>query len=61
LPTSVPPEYEKAVEAKQVAPAAVETQRQVLSEGDRGQQKVATGEGEAEFDPGGTQGQAKAE
>jgi regulator of protease activity HflC (stomatin/prohibitin superfamily) len=43
------PEYEKAVEAKQVAQQQVETQRQVLAQREiEAQQKVATAKGEAE-------------
>ncbi len=43
------PEYEKAVEAKQVAQQQVETQRQILAQREiEAQQKVATAKGEAE-------------
>ena len=43
------PEYEKAIEAKQVAQQQVETQRQVLAQREiEAQQKVATAKGEAE-------------
>jgi prohibitin 1 len=55
------PEYEKAVEAKQVAQQQVETQRQVLAQrGIEAQQKVATAKGEAESILVVAQGQAKA-
>ena len=43
------PEYEKAIEAKQVAQQQVETQRQVLAQREiEAQQKVATAKGDAE-------------
>lgn len=43
------PEYEKAIEAKQVAQQQVETQRQVLAQREiEAQQKVVTAKGEAE-------------
>jgi hypothetical protein len=43
------PEYEKAIEAKQVAQQQVETQKQVLAQREiEAQQKVATAKGEAE-------------
>ena len=43
------PEYEKAIEAKQVAQQQVETQRQILAQREiEAQQKVATAKGEAE-------------
>jgi regulator of protease activity HflC (stomatin/prohibitin superfamily) len=55
------PEYEKAVEAKQVAQQQVETQRQVLAQREiEAQQKVATAKGEAEAILVVAQGQAKA-
>jgi regulator of protease activity HflC (stomatin/prohibitin superfamily) len=55
------PEYEKAVEAKQVAQQQVETQRQVLAQREiEAQQKVATAKGEAESIQVVAQGQAKA-
>jgi regulator of protease activity HflC (stomatin/prohibitin superfamily) len=55
------PEYEKAVEAKQVAQQQVETQRQVLAQREiEAQQKVATAKGEAESILVVAQGQAKA-
>jgi len=55
------PEYEKAVEAKQVAQQQVETQRQVLFQREiEAQQKVATAKGEAESSSVVAQGQAKA-
>jgi hypothetical protein len=55
------PEYEKAVEAKQVAQQQVETQRQVLAQRKiEAQQKVATAKGEAESILVVAQGQAKA-
>jgi len=55
------PEYEKAVEAKQVAQQQVETQRQVLAQREiEAQQKVATSKGEAESILVVAQGQAKA-
>ena len=43
------PEYEKAIEAKQVAQQQVETQKQILAQREiEAQQKVATAKGEAE-------------
>jgi prohibitin 1 len=55
------PEYEKAVEAKQVAQQQVETQKQVLAQREiEAQQKVATAKGEAESILVVAQGQAKA-
>ncbi|MGQ9646582.1 MAG: SPFH domain-containing protein [Thermodesulfobacteriota bacterium] len=55
------PEYEKAVEAKQVAQQQVETQRQILAQREiEAQQKVATAKGEAESILVVAQGQAKA-
>lgn len=55
------PEYERAVEAKQVAQQQVETQRQVLAQREiEAQQKVATSRGEAESILVVAQGQAKA-
>ncbi len=55
------PEYEKAVETKQVAQQQVETQRQVLAQREiEAQQKVATAKGEAESILVVAQGQAKA-
>jgi regulator of protease activity HflC (stomatin/prohibitin superfamily) len=55
------PEYERAVEAKQVAQQQVETQRQVLAQREiEAQQKVATSKGEAESILVVAQGQAKA-
>jgi regulator of protease activity HflC (stomatin/prohibitin superfamily) len=55
------PEYEKAVEAKQVAQQQVETQRQVLAQREiEAQQKVATAKGEAESIQVVAQGQARA-
>jgi prohibitin 2 len=43
------PEYEGAIEAKQVAQQQVETQRQILAQREiEAQQKVATAKGEAE-------------
>jgi len=55
------PEYEKAIEAKQVAQQQVETQRQVLAQREiEAQQKVATAKGEAESIQVVAQGQAKA-
>jgi regulator of protease activity HflC (stomatin/prohibitin superfamily) len=55
------PEYEKAIEAKQVAQQQVETQRQVLAQREiEAQQKVATSKGEAEAILVVAQGQAKA-
>jgi len=54
-------EYEKAIEAKQVAQQQVETQRQVLAQREiEAQQKVATAKGEAESILVVAQGQAKA-
>ncbi len=55
------PEYEGAIEAKQVAQQQVETQKQVLAQRDvEAQQKVATAKGEAESILVVAQGQAKA-
>src|SRR5512139_1044651 len=55
------PEYEKAIEAKQVAQQQVETQRQVLAQREiEAQQKVASAKGEAESILVVAQGQAKA-
>ena len=55
------PEYEKAIEAKQVAQQYVETQRQVLAQREiEAQQKVATAKGEAESIQVVAQGQARA-
>ena len=55
------PEYEGAIEAKQVAQQQVETQRQVLAQREiEAQQKVATAKGEAESIQVVAQGQAKA-
>jgi regulator of protease activity HflC (stomatin/prohibitin superfamily) len=55
------PEYEKAIEAKQVAQQQVETQRQVLAQREiEAQQKVATAKGESESILLVAQGQAKA-
>ncbi len=55
------PEYEKAIEAKQVAQQQVETQRQILAQREiEAQQKVATAKGEAESIQVVAQGQAKA-
>ena len=55
------PEYEGAVEAKQVAQQQVETQKQVLAQREiEAQQKVATAKGEAESIQVVAQGQAKA-
>ncbi|MGZ3524849.1 MAG: prohibitin family protein [Thermodesulfobacteriota bacterium] len=55
------PEYERAIEAKQVAQQQVETQRQVLAQREiEAQQKVATAKGEAESILVVAQGQAKA-
>jgi len=55
------PEYERAVEAKQVAQQQVETQRQVLAQREiEAQQKVATAKGDAESIQVEAQGQAKA-
>jgi len=54
-------EYEKAVEAKQVAQQQVETQRQILAQREiEAQQKVATAKGEAESILVVAQGQGKA-
>jgi regulator of protease activity HflC (stomatin/prohibitin superfamily) len=54
-------EYERAIEAKQVAQQQVETQRQVLAQREiEAQQKVATAKGEAESILVVAQGQAKA-
>jgi len=53
-------EYERAIEAKQVAQQQVETQRQVLAQREiEAQQKVATAKGEAESILVVAQGQAK--
>ena len=55
------PEYENAIEAKQVAQQQVETQKQVLAQREiEAQQKVATAKGEAESIQVVAQGQAKA-
>jgi len=55
------PEYERAIEAKQVAQQQVETQRQVLAQREiEAQQKVATAKGEAESILVVAQGQARA-
>jgi len=55
------PEYEKAIEAKQVAQQQVETQKQVLAQREiEAQQKVATAKGESESILLVAQGQAKA-
>jgi len=55
------PEYERAVEAKQVAQQQVETERQILAQREiEAQQKVATARGEAEAILVVAQGQAKA-
>ncbi len=55
------PEYEGAIEAKQVAQQQVETQRQVLAQREiEAQQKVATAKGEAESILVVAQGQAQA-
>jgi regulator of protease activity HflC (stomatin/prohibitin superfamily) len=55
------PEYEGAIEAKQVAQQQVETQKQVLAQREiEAQQKVATAKGEAESINVVAQGQAKA-
>jgi regulator of protease activity HflC (stomatin/prohibitin superfamily) len=55
------PEYEKAIEAKQVAQQQVETQKQVLAQREiEAQQKVATARGESESILLVAQGQAKA-
>ncbi len=54
-------EYEKAIEAKQVAQQQVETQKQVLAQREiEAQQKVATAKGESESILLVAQGQAKA-
>jgi len=54
-------EYERAVEAKQVAQQQVETERQILAQREiEAQQKVATAKGEAEAILVVAQGQAKA-
>jgi regulator of protease activity HflC (stomatin/prohibitin superfamily) len=54
-------DYEKAIEAKQVAQQQVETQRQILAQREiEAQQKVATAKGEAESILVVAQGQAKA-
>ncbi len=55
------PDYEKAIEAKQVAQQQVETQRQILAQREiEAQQKIATAKGEAESILVVAQGQAKA-
>jgi regulator of protease activity HflC (stomatin/prohibitin superfamily) len=55
------PEYERAIEAKQVAQQQVETQKQILAQrGIEAQQKVATAKGESESILLVAQGQAKA-
>jgi regulator of protease activity HflC (stomatin/prohibitin superfamily) len=55
------PEYEGAIEAKQVAQQQVETQKQVLAQREiEAQQKVATAKGEAESILVVAEGQAKA-
>jgi len=55
------PEYEKAIESKQVAQQQVETQKQVLAQREiEAQQKVATAKGESESILLVAQGQAKA-
>jgi regulator of protease activity HflC (stomatin/prohibitin superfamily) len=55
------PEYERAIEAKQVAQQQVETQRQVLAQREiEAQQKVASAKGEAESILVVATGQAKA-
>jgi regulator of protease activity HflC (stomatin/prohibitin superfamily) len=55
------PDYERAIEAKQVAQQQVETQKQVLAQREiEAQQKVATAKGEAESIQVVAQGQAKA-
>jgi prohibitin 1 len=55
------PEYEKAIETKQVAQQQVETQKQVLAQREiEAQQKVATAKGESESILLVAQGQAKA-
>jgi regulator of protease activity HflC (stomatin/prohibitin superfamily) len=55
------PEYEKAIEAKQVAQQQVETQKQILAQREiEAQQKVATAKGESESILLVAQGQAKA-
>ena len=54
------PEYEGAIEAKQVAQQQVETQKQVLAKREiEAQQKIATAKGEAESILVVAQGQAK--
>ncbi len=54
-------DYEKAIEAKQVAQQQVETQRQILAQREiEAQQKIATAKGEAESILVVAQGQAKA-
>lgn len=54
-------DYERAIEAKQVAQQQVETQRQILAQREiEAQQKVATAKGEAESILVVAQGQAKA-
>jgi regulator of protease activity HflC (stomatin/prohibitin superfamily) len=58
---SFSPEYERAIEAKQVAQQQVETQRQILAQREiEAQQKVATAKGEAVSIQVVAQGQAKA-
>ncbi len=55
------PDYEKAIEAKQVAQQQVETQRQILAQREiEAQQKIASAKGEAESILVVAQGQAKA-
>jgi regulator of protease activity HflC (stomatin/prohibitin superfamily) len=55
------PEYENAIEAKQVAQQQVETQKQILAQREiEAQQKVATAKGESESILVVAQGQAKA-
>ena len=55
------PDYEKAIEAKQIAQQQVETQRQILAQREiEAQQKIATAKGEAESILVVAQGQAKA-
>ncbi len=55
------PDYERAIEAKQVAQQQVETQRQILAQREiEAQQKVATAKGEAESILVVAHGQAKA-
>jgi regulator of protease activity HflC (stomatin/prohibitin superfamily) len=57
----ISPEYEKAIEAKQVAQQQVETQKQVLAQRQiEAQQKVATAKGESESILLVAQGQAQA-